>query len=193
MKKLFYVLILLPLLAMQCEKDEKQNNCGDDNQQCELNKLPPITSTGQGTFACLLNGKAWLSKAGEYNILKPRYAFDADYFEGNLAIDGIRYDNDQAVDAIDLVTINYSAYDGAIIVLKKQNDGVAYYAGDSCYYGFFNSEFNGLLKIIRFDSINRIVAGTFEFTTYISKNSSEGSIENCDTIYVTDGRFDIAF
>lgn len=32
--------------------------------QAEIDKLPPITTSGEGSFACLLNGKAWLSIKG---------------------------------------------------------------------------------------------------------------------------------
>ena len=43
---------------------------------------------------------------------------------------------------------------------------------------------SGTLTITHFDSINYIVSGTFAFTT---------ATEGCDTIRVTDGRFDIPY
>jgi len=42
----------------------------------------------------------------------------------------------------------------------------------------------GTLKITKLDTTNHIIAGTFEFTVWT---------EECDTIRVTDGRFDINY
>jgi hypothetical protein len=66
MKKHTLLLLLLPLMAMQCKKDtiHSLNNtapCAPGDTLCELAKLPAITTTGANTFGCLLNGKAWLA------------------------------------------------------------------------------------------------------------------------------------
>lgn len=42
----------------------------------------------------------------------------------------------------------------------------------------------GKLEITKLDTTNHIIAGTFEFTVWK---------EDCDTIRVTDGRFDIKY
>ncbi len=47
-----------------------------------------------------------------------------------------------------------------------------------------NSKFNGSINITRLDRVNKIVAGTFEFTAEYMNGSGE-------TVKVTDGRFDI--
>lgn len=64
MKHLIYILtvLALPLMALQCKKDNPvEANCQGDIA-CELAKLPPATTEGKGTFGCLVNGKAWLPK-----------------------------------------------------------------------------------------------------------------------------------
>ena len=53
----------------------------------------------------------------------------------------------------------------------------------TCIYESENT-LSGTLTITHFDSINYIVSGTFEFVT---------ATEGCDTIRVTDGRFDIPY
>lgn len=53
----------------------------------------------------------------------------------------------------------------------------------SCFYesGF---EQIGTLTITKIDTVSHVIAGTFEFTVWT---------EECDTINVTDGRFDIDY
>jgi len=50
MKKLFLLLFIIIFLS-GCERDDNKNNT-----------LPPATQTGVGTFACYVNGKAFVDK-----------------------------------------------------------------------------------------------------------------------------------
>lgn len=52
----------------------------------------------------------------------------------------------------------------------------------TCQYEEENT-ISGMLTITHFDSVNFIISGTFEFVT-------ANNDPNCDTIRVTDGRFD---
>jgi len=52
------LLIILPLLALQCNKDPEP-----------IEQLPEATQTGKNTFGCLVDGEVWLPKG---NFHRPR-------------------------------------------------------------------------------------------------------------------------
>ena len=68
-------------------------------------------------------------------------------------------------------------------ILNSNPERSIKYTGSTCRYEY-EDLVEGTLTITHFDSINYIVAGTFEFTT---------TTEGCDTIRVTNGRFDIPY
>lgn len=54
---------------------------------------------------------------------------------------------------------------------------------DECDF-FEENTISGILTITKFDKVNYIISGTFEFTT---------ALNGCDTLRITDGRFDIKY
>lgn len=60
MKKLLYIpLLICSLLFIGCEKDDDLPEKDPGNYQTPL---PAATTTGVGTFACYVNGKAYIAK-----------------------------------------------------------------------------------------------------------------------------------
>lgn len=55
---LFFLLPAICILSFQCKKSNPNSDNG----------LPPATQTGQGMFACRVNGLPWISDRGIYNI-----------------------------------------------------------------------------------------------------------------------------
>jgi hypothetical protein len=156
-------------------------NCGlfdfDGKPKTELEKLPRATNTGEGTFGCLVDGKAWVAKSGSWSP-----PTDAYYQEGVLSITA-------EVSAIGQ-TMQLSLYD---LNLTKQIYTLDAYP-DS--YGLLNeinmyckhitfSEYIGSLTISHLDKVNYIISGTFEFDAYSADCNKKVSI--------TKGRFDLHY
>jgi hypothetical protein len=148
----------------------------NDKPKTELEKLPPATHTGEGTFGCLVDGKAWVAKSDSWS--PP--AAKAFYQEGTLSITGINTDIGQ--------TIHFSLYDlnlqEAEYALHKYPDSFGelsdIYLG--CEY-VTSGEFTGQLIITHLDKVKYIISGTFEFEGY-----------DCGKkVTITKGRFDIKY
>lgn len=171
MKITILMLLVLPLLALQCEEENPVN---------PLDQLPPATHTGEYTFGCLVNGEAFVPESTrdigaiyQGNVLQIYGEFDGWPGEYGISLDirsPIQTDNeyDLTNDPLDVASYGGGGVNVPICQYKEENT------------------LSGTLKITHFDSINYIVSGTFEFVTAIDE-------ENCDTIRVTDGRFDIPY
>ncbi len=170
MKKLFYFLIFI--LLTSCE------SCDDIiNPKTELEKLPPATQQGKSTYGCLVNGKAWVTRTSTDAL--------ADYQSGVLQISaGIDETNrDQGI---------------TLAVLGGITQGLTYSLANNpkceAVFGWIKTSvtcsydgdktLNGKLTITKLDQVNLIISGLFEFNTFTP---------GCDSIKVTDGRFDLLY
>jgi hypothetical protein len=173
MKKLLITLCLLAVNACSNTDDKPVN---------PVDTLPPITQTGEDTFACLINGKPFFSSSGR----KATYTFaDGAY---TLSISGWRYDD------IGLRSLHLSALDiingismGTYPLNKRTSGGYSaeYLIGGGTVLDVGTTDENfGTLTITRFDLEEFIVSGTFEFTVV----DDEGN-----KYEITDGRFDLKF
>jgi hypothetical protein len=147
-------------------------------------KLPPATQEGKNTFGCLVNGKIWLPKgqAGPTSNLDLHY----DEFFGNGALNLSAYrideDEDEAIglfsDSLKSVgSYQLDDYNRQALLFDNAKTFCAYYNDPDVYR-------SGHLVITRFDLPNRIISGVFESTLYK---------QNCDTVKITEGRFDMKF
>ncbi|MGK7391079.1 MAG: hypothetical protein ACNS60_12040 [Candidatus Cyclobacteriaceae bacterium M2_1C_046] len=160
------ILFILFLNFSQCKND--------DIQLSELEKLPPKTITGNGTFGCLVNGKAWIVPT--FNKTVAIYQQDALQIGGGIE----EHNREEGIHIIIQPD-----------VLEEKSYSLVDYPYNYCefiqlsptkciYEGY--QTISGELVLTKVDINNRIVSGDFEFTTV--KNG-------CDTIIVTDGRFDL--
>ena len=53
-----YLLSILSLALIGCFSSCNLFSSEDDEPKTELEKLPPLTTTGENTFGCLVNGEA---------------------------------------------------------------------------------------------------------------------------------------
>jgi hypothetical protein len=146
-------------------------------------QLPPATQTGQHTFGCLLNGQPW-TPGGNVGPANYRLVYDAGYAGGDLEIRAYRY-----IEA--LKGTQYFIIAGAPVTktgtypIDGKTIGVYYSSGikGSCYeyYSAPGLTMNGQLTISRLDYAQGIVSGTFNFKLFQP---------GCDTVKVTQGRFD---
>ena len=180
MKKLPLYLCLL--LLTQCSK------CKDD--VAPLDQLPPATQTGANTFGCLVNGQAWTPQGDNgtdnYVVLFEPDQGNPSQPGGNLSVRAYRIlsNGDRTnvavnafnVDRIRSYSLDFSSVQGNALYGNRN-------ASSPCdTYGPADTRFRrGNLTLTRLDQQAGIIAGTFEFT--VAK-------PGCDTIRVTNGRFD---
>ena len=169
------ITILIPTLVFLTGCDKS-----DPKPLTELEKLPPATQEGKYTFGCLVNGKAFFTKS-TLDVV-------AIYQQGTLTLGG-SIQNNRVSQSISMVlneqseiltTGEYTLNEPPFLnagYSKYDEDGVG------CYY-LYEDTFTGTLIITKFDKVNYIISGLFEFSTVTT---------NCDTLRITDGRFDIKY
>ena len=151
-------------------------------------QLPPETTVGAGIFGCKVNGRVYIPK-GYDGTGTPNPKVSLQSFNGNLILvlstnqfevgNSIGYVNISIADAV-LSTGIYTYPD-------KMNFTVGWpKIINDCFTPAFDTTVKkwGDVIVTRFDNIDRIVSGKFncKFMTKI-----------CDTIRITDGRFDFKF
>jgi Family of unknown function (DUF6252) len=129
-------------------------------------ELPPVTTTGAGTWGCEVNGQVWTASNSVYaREVSPLLHVINMRFEGRSVDFALQTGAVPGVYQLDsLVSSNHAMVDTG--------------------YGFypFQNTQSGTLTISRLDRQAGVIAGTFEFTMVGS---------NGQTLRVTDGRFDI--
>jgi hypothetical protein len=170
MKKILPLLLLPLAFAGQCKKTD-------------LSELPPATQTGANTFGCLVNGKAFLPSG--YDGSKPNFklVIDPAFQNGNFDLIVYRLVNDK-YESISFFSNNikavgtYNIHSGQNLYFDYINDIT------NCKYLFSNDTYSdGVLKINKYDLITGIFSGEFECKVFDQTTS-------CDTIRITNGRFD---
>ncbi|MGY3088615.1 hypothetical protein ACVWYF_001648 [Hymenobacter sp. UYAg731] len=175
MKKQAAILLLAALLGLsQCKKKDID----------PIDQLPPATQTGANTIGCLINGQAWTPQgydgSANYSVV-----YDPTYRQGTLNIAAYRYANSQAKqDAIGVFSDSLLSGTGRYKLRTLGHHGAGYVNGaaNCTYYSTDATTYcRGELIITRLDKQVGIISGTFNFT--LAK-------PGCDTVRVTQGRFD---
>jgi hypothetical protein len=181
---------LLPVLALlltQCHKKDPNPTPPSD----PIAALPAETQTGAGTFGCLVNGKAYsapysTSARGDWQSTT-RLIIGSDT---NLS--GMRTNAGITIHAIlegklstgQLFTLFPSVIPHTIFSLSRNEFTSDADGNVSCYYSG-NHIKTGQVMLTKFDGVERIASGRFAFTLY--------ELGGCDTLKVTNGRFDVKF
>lgn len=161
------------------------NSCKKD-KLTELEKLPPVTQTGANTFGCLVNGKAWIPEGyngnGEPN---PTKTFDVDSNGFSyVQIHAKQFKQNIQNGSFIILMDSLNSIGPHIIYTSKKQIGFGSYLFPGC--GILpndNIQFKtGELIVSKYDTINGIISGIF---------SMKIKPINCDTLFFTDGRFDI--
>ncbi len=162
------------LLIYSCNKD-------DDYPKEEL---PPITSEGANTFGCLVDGEVWLpEKDVFFELISTSEKLEVSYNKDKKRL-RIYSKKDKCVNDIQTVDQRFS--------LTFLLDEKPTYDPDDCdrifkdylkntYYDL-DSLYHHEIDIIRHDTI---ISGTFNFRAIDHGNA--------DTVYITDGRFDVKY
>ncbi|MBD2723076.1 hypothetical protein [Hymenobacter armeniacus] len=182
-----FLLYLCLATLTQCSKCK--NDPTPDPPKDPLTLLPPETKTGARTFGCLVNGKAYVapfttSANGDWQSTT------------KLAIGSTTRLNGEAGGEMSTILI---ALNGALqsnqtfaiissatpfpIFTPGVNQFYSHVAALPCVYDgdYFTT---GKVELVKFDPVARIAAGRFAFTLYKP---------GCDSVRVTNGRFDVKF
>ncbi len=177
MKQLLYTILVIMLFTnSQCTKAPATPAA--DNPY----GLPNATQTGANVFACRINGINQTAKNSIYSIgawMSP---------------------NDDTLNVFSRITGNYfqSFTLGSIVKSRAINQSYSfenpaqtsfYYATDSTCIGVSSRvveifKAKGTIVYSKIDATNKIISGTFNCTLLVP---------GCDSIRVTDGRFDIKY
>ena len=175
MKKILFIAPVLALFALCCLP-----GCGVSPTPKEV--LPAASQTGANTFGCLLNGKVWLPKGfnGTSNL---SLSYDPTFNKGAFDLRSYRYpDNSTRVQYVILALDSLSAT--GFYPVEDIHQDVQFSDSNTCHYYSFDSTVHrtGAITITKFDLMKGIISGTFLFN--LSKTG-------CDSIKVTEGRFDV--
>ncbi|RAK70331.1 hypothetical protein [Hymenobacter edaphi] len=169
------------LLLTQCSK------CKDDPQpKNPEDALPAATQEGKNTFGCLVNGQAWTPKGSLGGVPNFYVSYDPTYAGGTIDIRAYRLPNsdDSRRQRITLGGGDIS-HVGTYALVVSDARGASFYDDfrpSSCQeYRSADPlvHCQGTLTLTRLDAA--VASGTFEFV--LAK-------PGCDTIKVTQGRFD---
>jgi len=167
------ILILLPLLAVECE---------DPMVEEPPYELPPITQEGANTFGCLINGEVWLPASDTRN-LKP---IEANYPFINAFDIHVR----NTIGNADFFNIGLkdtsNIWEGQTYRLYDRQDATFSFELDDCLFvnGYQGGQIvAGELFVSKYNIRPEFISGTFWFT----------AVSDCDTVFVTEGRFDLPF
>ena len=170
----------LSFLLFTLENCKKKHE--DPRPLTELEKLPAATQVGKGTFGCLVNGKAMIAPDESYT--------SSFYQQGILEISSrtlVIPDIPSLGLNIDLAENGYLLQETDYPLTPPPYYTVSFGSIENgrplCIYEIA-STISGKATITKFDHKNYVVAGLFEFTTYLA---------GCDTVKVTDGRFDLRY
>jgi hypothetical protein len=141
--------------------------------------LPPLTTSGKGTFGCLINGKLWVP-SGSYSGTHA----DMDY----TSIDTVRVDI-YGYSGQPIRQIAMTVFDTPAIVVNKD-----YHLNEKGIFAIYTNVSNsisceqkqvtdGYVRFSKFEPSSNVISGIFQFT--VSGNSCNGQVN------VTQGRFDI--
>jgi len=183
MRTKLFPLLAITLLLTQCKKREPAPVSADP-----LTLLPPETQNGAGTFGCLINGKAYVapystSARGDW-MSTTRLGISSSVTE-SVATKGISVllALNGSLDTNQQFTLISSASPYPLFTPGRNQFWAASAGGTCTYDGSYIK--TGKIELVRFDGVARVASGRFAFTLY--------EPGGCDTLRVTNGRFDVKF
>ncbi|MFS4483930.1 hypothetical protein ACKGJY_12995 [Hyunsoonleella sp. 2307UL5-6] len=175
-----YLMIAFALIA--CKSDD------DNNTQNPLSQLPPMTTTGENTIGCLVNGEPFTDSGlmnNFYQFVNGESVLAINWEQGTtnnskrgqIAISNIEIVEGETyiINISDFLEDDYNGSSGTFTTNTPQ------------LFGQFETDQDntGFITFIRFDDTNNIMSGTFQFE---AKEITTGQI-----ISITNGRFDLTF
>jgi hypothetical protein len=176
MKNITILTLLLALIVLV--------NCEDDFPD----ELPPVTTTGENTFGALMNGEVYVPNGSALSL-----AIDFEFPEApnyQLFINTLRSSNESEIKDAKLRIKQPEIRDIGVYNLfeaSAEYRGIRYQHSEE-YDTLSNrkcGDLIGTLEVIRLDTINKIISGTFDIVMV----KSDQPYDNC--LEITNGRFDL--
>ncbi len=169
------LIVLLPLMALiSCKKN--------------VDELPPASQTGANTFGAKVNGNLWAPQG--FAGIPASNILEAHIFGNVVVIKAQNFASSPNETEFDMTIFDVTGPG-----VYPLNTNVTHPNGTSSYAYYVKRNFTpedewitssshtGTVTITKFDAVNKIVSGTFEF--------SAGSLYNAGILAVTEGRFDL--
>ncbi|MES2560373.1 MAG: DUF6252 family protein [Bacteroidota bacterium] len=164
------------------------SSCKDSDSPIPIHpieeQLPPITTTGAGTFGCRVNGKVWVAKSNKTGWSSTYASISRNndllvHISGNILLDNSR-------DDLINLTFFYDSSNYYPLYLRKDNVPAGKYT-DILANKFWRTDslIGGGVTISKLDTLTQIISGIFQFSC-IQK-------ETQDTLHITEGRFDMHY
>jgi hypothetical protein len=175
MKNVFIFSLILSLLA--CNK--------------EVTQLPDATDTGSNTFGARIDTTFWTPKG--FGPVATAPILEARYEEGRTVVINARNFAGQPKETEFEIYLYHVTTPGTYLLnattpkYPRQNANYAYYVErriTPINEWITTSEYTGSVTVTKADTVNRIIAGTFQFRAINSFGTPQ-------PINVTEGRFDI--
>lgn len=183
MKNLLILLFAFMILAgLQCP-----NNSDPPIPSAPELTLPAITTKGLNTVGCKIDGKVWVP----YSNTSVPFLYAGVARNNNWTFEFGAEQRERADFTLNMFEIYIKPLnkDTLFILTNDRKGNIAYYRPidtmRATTYRTDQSLNNGYVRIIRFDSVQQIIAGTFQFTAIDSVTNIKHEI--------TDGRFDLRF
>ena len=162
--------------------------CKKGSTTTTQDQLPPATQIGANTFGCLINGKVYIPK-GYNGTGTPNPKISLETFNGKLILGIVtnQLENGNPQGFVIISFFDSVLSPGIYAYSDKMNFSVGWAkvinncftpAGDTTVKKW------GEGFITKFDNVNKIVSGTF---------NCKFKTQTCDTVFITDGRFDFKF
>jgi hypothetical protein len=187
MKQIKLLLILIVCAFIACKKDKsptpiEPTPTGD--------QLPPITQSGANTFGCLVNGKVWIPKGfSNTGTPNPRAILDND-LNGIpfMQIRSGQYESGNSISNFTMTidSVNILGIHNVYTTKKQIGFGTTLFPNCGILPDDIVQYKIGSIIITKYSigSNNAIISGLFDFKI---------KINTCDTLFFSNGRFDMKF
>ena len=172
--------LIIGLCATQCRKDRPE-----DEPEPEL---PPITTEGKNTFGCKVDGEIWIPRTHWASGFSGVHTLTSSYNSntGSFLINAKK--KHDGINQSMALSANLKNYGNQILLPSESAGGVYSDISKSCSFET-DTVHTGEINILKHDTANGIVAGTFSFTAILH----DGKDECKEIVEVTEGRFDVNY
>ena len=179
------LLLLITFTIAGCSSCKKNVDTSSDNPY----GLPNATQEGKNTLGFLLNGQPWTPKGQVGLSANLTVNVDLGYNQGVFVIGAYRYTSSTGIQEPFTIgirdSLKFFQFPITVPLSKTSLYGITYRNVQCDYFNQQgNVQCNGNLTITKLDKSSQILSGTFNATFYKP---------GCDTIKITEGRFDMKY
>jgi len=148
--------------------------------------LPDETQTGKNTFGCLIDGSVW----------KETGLLDISIYSNSFYFHAEKYNEKSNINQVIHFGIEQPIKVGTFNFNSSKNKAYFEDLNKICFYQSDSSILSGTLEITKFDTIQKIISGrfNFKFIKYFVPYKGDSVNGDCTSIIsITQGRFDYIF